>query len=226
MSESITRQGKVLDYVFKDKALLETALTHRSCSINNNERLEFLGDAILGFIIAEHLYHQLPDAPEGVLTRLRANLVKRETLAGLARSIDIGSLIKFGQGEKKSGGWRRDSILANTLEAVIGAVYLDAGINTCNKFILNLFQDLFNNLKPDQTEKDPKTTLQEILQEKKLPLPVYEIIKEEGQPHRRIFTVRCHITGIDKEIIAEGRSKRMAEQAAAKKALDFYDSSR
>lgn len=226
MSEPIGRRDKIQDYIFRDKELLDTALTHRSHGNNNNERLEFLGDAILGFVIAEHLYQKFPDAPEGVLTRLRASLVKRETLAALARSLDLGALIKFGQGEKKSGGWRRDSILANTLEAVIGAVYLDSGIDECAKFIFDLFQDLFVELKTNKTEKDPKTTLQEILQEKKLPLPVYEVIKEQGQPHRRIFTVRCYVAGMDKEIIAEGRSKRMAEQAAAKKALDLYDYSR
>ena len=222
MNEPLARQGKIQNYTFKDRELLNAALTHRSYSNTNNERLEFLGDAILGFVVAERLYQLFPSAPEGVLTRFRANLVKRETLAALARSLDIGSSIKFGLGEKKSGGWRRDSILANTLEAIIGAVYLDSGIVACREFILDLFQDLFINLKPDEIEKDPKTTLQEILQEKKLPLPVYEILKEEGEPHRRIFTVRCHINGIDKEIIAEGKSKRTAEQAAAKKALDLY----
>ena len=223
MNDLHVRQVKILEYNFSNQQLLERALTHRSHGNDNNERLEFLGDAILGFIIAEYLYNTFPDIPEGELTRLRANLVKRETLAKLARTLDLGPLIRFGLGEKKSGGWRRDSILANTLEAIIGAVYLDSDIENCRDFILKLFNDSFSNLTPGKTEKDPKTTLQEILQEKKLPLPVYEIIQEEGEPHHRIFTVKCHVDGIDKEIIAKGRSKRMAEQAAAKKALDFYN---
>jgi ribonuclease-3 len=206
-------------YRFQNQSLLDAALTHRSAGRYNNERLEFLGDAILGFVIAETLYERFPQAEEGMLTRLRASLVKRETLAGIARDLDLGSLLRLGPGERKTGGWRRDSILANTVEAVIGAVYLDSDMPSCRTFILELFGPKLEGLKPDAAEKDPKTTLQEILQERRLPLPSYEVIAEEGEPHKRLFTVRCSIDCLPEAVTAQGRSKRSAEQAAAKKAL-------
>jgi ribonuclease-3 len=208
-------------YRFQNQSLLDAALTHRSAGRYNNERLEFLGDAILGFIIAESLYERFPQAEEGVLTRLRASLVKRETLAGIARELELGAMLRLGPGERKTGGWRRESILANTLEAVIGAIYLDSDIDACRAFILDLFRGKLESVKPDAVEKDPKTALQEALQEKRLPLPSYEVIAEEGEPHKRIFTVRCSIDCLSETVTAEGRSKRVAEQAAAKKALQL-----
>lgn len=211
-------------YHFQNQSLLEAALTHRSVGRYNNERLEFLGDAILGFVIAEVLYERFPQAEEGVLTRLRASLVKRETLAGIARELELGAMLRLGPGERKSGGWRRESILANSLEAVIGAIYLDSDMASCKAFILGLFGPKLEVLKPDAMEKDPKTTLQEILQENRLPLPSYEVVDQRGEPHKRIFTVRCSVECLPEPVTAEGRSKRVAEQAAAKKALQLIQS--
>jgi ribonuclease-3 len=213
-------------YTFSNTDLLEQALTHRSAGRVNNERLEFLGDSILGFVITEKLYVSFPDAPEGVLTRLRANLVKRETLARLARGLELGALVHLGPGERKSGGWRRDSILANTLESIIGAIYLDSGFEQCSRFILTLYQDLLNEQTMQSTAKDPKTVLQEWLQSRKLPLPVYQVIAEQGEAHQRIFTVNCEVTGLGYQISANGHSKRIAEQAAAAMLLKKIEENR
>ncbi len=207
-------------YTFSHPELLEQALTHRSAGKNNNERLEFLGDSILGFVITDYLYSTYPEAPEGVLTRLRASLVKRETLAKLARTLDLGSYIRLGPGERKSGGWRRDSILANTMESIIGSIYLDAGMQPCSLFILDLYGELFANLDAANIGKDPKTVLQEWLQSRKLPLPVYRVIAEQGEAHERIFTVTCEIAHLNMKISAQGSSKRIAEQAAANLVLN------
>lgn len=211
------------NYSFQDSSLLDTALTHRSAGSNNNERLEFLGDAILGFVIAEALFERFPDAEEGTLTRLRASLVKRETLAGIARELDLGSYLKLGSGERKTGGWRRDSILSNTLEAVIGAIYLDSELNSCRSFILSLFEERLKSIKPGMVGKDPKTTLQEFLQERHLSLPAYRVIEEEGEPHQRLFIVHCDVECLDEPVVGQGRSKRNAEQAAARNALDLIN---
>ncbi len=207
--------SELAGHAFNDPELLEQALTHRSAGKINNERLEFLGDAILGFVITENLYRTYPDAPEGVLTRLRANLVKRETLARLARKLDLGSLVRLGPGERKSGGWRRDSILANTLESIIGSIYLDAGMDACSGFILRLYQDMLAELNIASISKDPKTVLQEWLQSRKLPLPVYQVIAEYGEAHHKTFTVTCEIAEITPRVSANGSSKRTAEQAVA-----------
>lgn len=189
---------------------------------DNNERLEFLGDAILGFIITERLFEIFPGEPEGVLTRLRANMVRKDTLAILARDIELGSAIKLGPGEKKSGGWRRDSILANTMESIIGAIYLDSDIDHCRKFVLNLYRKLLLDLDAGDIGKDPKTILQELLQAKGLPLPVYEVIHQRGAAHDRTFTVSCDVSGVEHQVIAEGRSKRAAEQSAAEAILKLF----
>jgi ribonuclease III len=211
------------DYRFKDKGLLETALTHRSVGKDNYERLEFLGDAVLGFVISEILFQTCPDAAEGVLTRLRSSLVKRESLAKLARGLELGEFIRLGPGERKSGGWRRDSILANTLEAIIGAVYLDSDYSQCKRFIMALYKDMLNGLDIENIDKDPKTVLQELMQSKKMSLPVYTVIAEYGEAHKRIFTVSCEMTELDVQVQAEGKSKRIAEQLAASKALDIIE---
>lgn len=174
---------------------------------------------MLGVIIAEQLYHRYPDLPEGDLTRLRSSLVKRESLAKLARKLELGEYLKLGEGERKSGGWRRDSILSNSLEAVIGAVYLDSGFSTCTKVVGSLYEDMLAEVNVESISKDPKTTLQEYLQARKLPLPTYTIVAEEGQAHARKFTVECNAEILPEPVRASGKSKRTAEQAAASKIL-------
>ncbi|MEX2516223.1 MAG: ribonuclease III [Gammaproteobacteria bacterium] len=208
-----------LGHTFSNVTLLQTALTHRSVGVDNNERLEYLGDAILGFVIAETLFRQFPNAAEGSLTRLRASLVKRETLAELAREANLGELIMLGTGELKSGGWRRDSILANAMEAVIGAIYLDAGIETCQQRILDVYKVLLAKVTPAKLGKDPKTSLQEFLQARHQPLPTYKVISEAGEAHQREFTVRCSVACMESSVEATGRSKQIAEQAAAEETL-------
>ena len=214
---------KAIDYKFRDETLLETALTHRSIGQGNNERLEYLGDAALGFIIADAVFRKFPKATEGELTRLRSSLVKGETLAQLGRELNLGDYIKLGPGEMKSGGWRRDSILANTLEAIIGAVYLDADMEICRKCVIALYRQLLLEVSPDKLSKDPKTTLQELLQSRRLELPAYHVLSETGDAHERLFNVECTIAEPNISVQAEGRSKRLAEQSAAEKALLVLD---
>ncbi len=219
MHESPQKLSQLLNYQFKDIQLFELALTHRSVGHKNNERLEYLGDALLGLIIADVIFHQFKDADEGELTRLRANLVKRETLARLARDMELGKYIKLGGGEMKSGGWRRDSILSNTFEALIGAIYLDSDFPACQKCVEHIYRELLQNSSADSIKKDPKTELQEFLQGKKSSLPVYTVIKEDGLAHSREFTVECQVEILDEPVVAVGRSKRNAEQSSAKEAL-------
>jgi len=183
-----------------------------------------LGDAILGFVIADEIYRKFPNASEGELTRLRASLVKGEKLAEISRELQLANEIKLGSGELKSGGWRRDSILANTLEAIIGAVYLDSNIESCRHFILTLYQSYLENIDPTDIKKDAKTQLQEYLQSRKHNIPVYEIIDERGSSHQPEFTVSCKIDLLDEAVIAEGSSKRKAEQAAAEKTMVILES--
>ena len=221
MSESLEQLEKRLNYSFSDKKLLELALTHRSADGANNERLEYLGDAILGFIVADVLFIELTDVAEGVLTRKRASLVKKESLAGLARQLHLGDFIKLGAGERKSGGWRRDSILSNTLEALIGAIYLDGGIENCRSFVTAIYAELLASPDLRESTKDSKTELQEYLQARKLPLPQYRVVAEEGQAHKRIFTVECRVEPLEKPVIANGKSKRIAEQLAALQTLQL-----
>ncbi len=198
---------------------MEQALTHRSLGNNNNERLEYLGDAILGFVIADIIYCKFSDASEGELTRLRASLVKGEKLAEIGRDIQLSNELKLGLGELKSGGWRRDSILANTVEALIGAVYLDSGIESCRNFILGLYQSHLENIDPTDIKKDAKSQLQEYLQSRKQDVPVYEVVEESGTSHHPEFTVSCKVDLLDELVIAKGTSKRKAEQSAAEKAM-------
>ena len=212
-----------LDYEFQNVQLLEQALTHRSAAGTNNERLEYLGDAVLGFIIANAIFRKFPQATEGELTRLRSSLVKGETLAELGRELNLGNFIKLGPGEMKSGGWRRDSILANTLEAIIGAVYLDADMEVCQRCVISLYRQLLSEASPDRLDKDPKTSLQELLQSRRLELPVYQVLSENGDAHERLFTIGCTIKAQGISVQAEGHSKRVAEQIAAEKALSVLD---
>jgi len=208
-----------LGYRFAEPELLAQALTHRSAGRRHNERLEFLGDALLGAIIAEALYRRYPTADEGQLTRLRATVVRRETLARLAQELDIGGCLQLGEGELKSGGHRRASILANTLEALIGAIYLDGGFEVCRERVTALFEQPLRRFSPVQLQKDPKTDLQEWLQARHLALPAYRTVKVEGQPHNRHFTVECELPGSMAAVRGEGRSRRIAEQNAATAAL-------
>ncbi len=219
MSDRLKNLEIKIEYIFRDKALLESALTHRSVGQDNNERLEYLGDAALGFIIADVIFRKFPQATEGEMTRLRASLVKGQTLAKLGRELELGDYIKLGPGEMKSGGWRRDSILANTVEAIIGAIYLDTDMEACRQFVMSIYRKLLTEVSPDKLKKDPKTSLQEFLQSRKQELPSYKILTESGNPHERLFNVECEIKSQDILVQAEGRSKRIAEQSAAKKAL-------
>ncbi len=219
MREPADRLCNAIGYRFTNRELLETALTHRSAGAQNNERQEFLGDAILGFVIADELWGQFPEADEGQLSRLRAKLVKRDALAAVARQLELGRYLLMGPGELRSGGQSRDSTLADALEALLAAVYLDGGYEAARTLILRLFDERVRSLSPDAQEKDPKTRLQEYQQARGLPLPDYEITKVTGEPHDQTFTVRCSIPGSDRESSGSGASRRKAEQAAAKQLL-------
>jgi len=212
-----------LGYEFADPALLERALTHRSRGSNNNERLEFLGDSALGFTISAFLFQQFPDLSEGELTRLRARLVRKESLAELARRMELGPALRLGAGELRTGGFDRGSILADALEAVFGAVYVDGGFDTARDVILRIYRDKLVALDEDASAKDPKTRLQEHLQSHGLPTPTYEVIEVSGQAHAQRFDVRCQVPGLTVEVRGTGRSRRAAEQDAAQKALAALD---
>ena len=209
-----------LEYDFKNEALLTEALTHRSAAAANNERLEFLGDGILNFIIAARLFEQYPEMQEGDLSRLRASLVNKDSLADIARSLELGQYIKLGSGELKSGGRRRDSILADAVEAVFGAVYRDSGFDTCRDLILRLYAEKLDTVPDVEALKDPKTSLQELLQSRRYPLPVYTVLEVSGKAHNQMFKVECSIEQLDCVTTAEGKSRRKAEQAAAKLAIE------
>lgn len=208
-----------LGHKFSDQKLLKTALTHRSFGSPNNERLEFLGDGILDCVIAAELFHRFPDLPEGDLSRLRANLVRQDALHRLAISLNIGVSLRLGEGELKSGGAERPSILADALEAVLGAIYLDAGFDVVYKVIADLYQSLLNELKPGQVQKDAKTSLQEWLQGRKKPVPRYRLLEATGAAHEQRFEVACEIDNPSLRTIGFGPSRRIAEQVAAEKAL-------
>jgi len=202
-----------------DEDLLRQALTHRSKSTSNYERLEFLGDSVLGFIVSSELYNRYPELSEGELTRLRATHVRKESLAEVARSIDLGSFLHLGSGELRSGGFDRDSILADALEALLGAIYIDKGVSAVQDCIHRLFDHRFSILNDEALEKDPKTLLQEYLQKSAIETPVYDVVEVKGAAHDQSFVVSCQVTGIDAPFIGEGRSRKKAEQDAASKAL-------
>ncbi|MSP53238.1 MAG: ribonuclease III [Gammaproteobacteria bacterium] len=218
MIVSIDLQKK-LHYTFKNESLLTNALTHRSIGNNNNERLEFLGDSLLNCIIAEVLFHKFPQATEGELSRMRANLVKQESLAMIARDLELGNHIRLGTGELKSGGWRRDSILADAVEAIIAAIYLDTDFLACQTTVLIWFENKLANITEIIDDKDAKTKLQEYLQARKLALPIYELLKTEGLEHNQIFYVWCRVPDLNGETEGHGQSRRHAEQMAAEKYL-------
>lgn len=212
-----------LGHSFDEPGLLVRALTHRSAGTRNNERLEFLGDAILTFLVAEHVYDTYPDASEGKLTRLRSRVVRRESLAGAARKLDIGDALVLGAGERKTGGHERDSILAGAFEAIVGALYLDSDLVTCRDRARALLVEWFEAALQDDGGKDAKTLLQERLQAQAKPLPTYRIVAVEGAAHRRSFTISCRVEGIDGDTIGTGSSRRRAEQDAAMRTMAILD---
>ena len=205
---------------FNNPELFTAALTHRSANAKNNERLEFLGDSILGFVIAQKLDDLFPEASEGVLSRLRASLVNQGSLAELARQHNLGDYLLLGSGELKSGGFRRDSILSDALEAIMGALFKDQGIDASKTWIETLFNDKLNELSLDNWQKDPKTQLQELMQSKKQELPEYTLVTMSGLAHEQTFKVRCQIPVLDITCIGSGISRKKAEQAAAELMLE------
>ncbi len=223
MIDGYEKLSRILGYEFQDRGLLEIALTHRSASSDNNERLEFLGDAVLGSVIAEQLYRRFPNAAEGELSRLRATLVRKETLAEVARSLDLGGFLRLGSGEMKSGGSRRDSILADALESIIAAIYLDRGIEPCHGFILKIYDERMMNLSKEEVLKDPKTRLQEYMQANRMELPNYEIVEIFGKDHAQIFSVQCQAPSMGRTSTGKGSSRRRAEQSAAQSMLEELD---
>ncbi|MEC8522824.1 MAG: ribonuclease III [Pseudomonadota bacterium] len=228
MNNPLLKLSQRIGYTFNDESLVTLALTHRSLSGTNNERLEFLGDSILNFVIAEALFRKFPNAKEGKLSRLRARLVKGDTLAEIAKEFDLGEFLLLGSGEMKSGGHRRDSILADAVEAIIGAIYLDAGQEAASDRILAWYDSRLQSLTLEDPIKDPKTRLQEHQQANKMSLPKYTVVSVGGPGNEQIFTVSCRIPQQDEAVTAEGSSRRIAEQAAAQlflKQLGLEDAS-
>ena len=215
----IEQLEKILKYQFNDKGLLELALTHRSFQGKNNERLEFLGDSILNFIIAESLFKEFNLLPEGDLSRLRSQLVKSATLSEIGITLSLGDYLILGEGELKSSGWRRPSILADSVEAIIGAVFIDGGISSANKLITGWYQERLEAINPNDIQKDSKSVLQELLQAKKIPLPEYNIVSIDGEAHNQHFKVSCSIPKLGLSIEGEGTSRKVAEQSAAEESI-------
>jgi ribonuclease-3 len=207
-------------YQFGNPELLRQALTHRSHSTPHNERLEFLGDSVLNCVIAALLYERFPNLPEGHLSRLRANLVNQECLSRIALALELGNELRLGEGELKSGGFRRPSILADALEAVTGAVFLDGGYDSAAAVLSRIFDPLLTELDPNTLGKDPKTLLQELLQGRRLSLPQYNVVSVQGEAHEQQFHVECVIPELDIRTSGTGPSRRSAEQSAARLAYD------
>lgn len=210
-----TRRTPDIPYEFANADLLREALTHRSAASRNNERLEFLGDGVVNFVVAGVLYRNFPDSGEGRLSRLRARLVRRETLAELARDLKLGDFLLLGPGEMKSGGHRRESILADAFEAVVGAIYLDGGFDAAESFLLTLYGERLEEEPQPGELKDPKTTLQEYLQARQIPLPDYVLTRTSGKEHQREFLVECRVDSLSLVAEGQGSTRRKAEQVAA-----------
>lgn len=215
----ITTLEKQLGYAFRDQAHLVQALTHRSKSANNNERLEFLGDALLETIISSALFHAKPNESEGDLTRLRATMVRTQTLAAIASDLNLSEYLIMGTGELRTGGFQRESIIADAFEAIIAAVYLDSDFETCRDVVMRIYAPKIAALPSAEALKDPKTRLQEHLQAKNLAPPEYRLIEETGPDHDKQFTVECHVG--ETIAVAKGQSKKKAEQAAAEKLISL-----
>ncbi|MCL1079241.1 ribonuclease III [Parashewanella spongiae] len=212
---------RTLGYKFKNDKLLTQALTHRSASHKHNERLEFLGDSILSIVISDALYHQFPKATEGDMSRMRATLVRGDTLAVIGQEFGLGEYLHLGPGELKSGGFRRESILADAVEAIIGAIYLDSDLETIRQLLLDWYAVRLKEILPNVNQKDPKTLLQEHLQGLKKPLPDYRVKKIKGEAHDQTFTVECKIEKVGQPVIGVGGSRRKAEQNAAAQMLEL-----
>ncbi len=215
MSLDYAALARNFGYAFKNHELLQQALSHRSAQGLNNERLEFLGDAIINFIMAQELFVRFPQASEGQLTRLRANLVNQQTLSEVADELSISDHLNLGVGELKSGGARRPSILADAVEAIIAAIFLDSNLDKCYSCVRHWYASRLDYIKLDESQKDPKTLLQEYLQSRKAPLPIYRILSITGQPHEQDFCVECEVQGLHARPQGKGLSRRAAEQAAA-----------
>ena len=220
MNDKLPRLEQKLGYQFQNKDLLIRAVTHRSAGSRHNERLEFLGDSILSLVIAEVLYHRFPNVSEGDMSRMRATLVREKTLAELAREFVLGDYLILGPGELKSGGYRRESILADTVEALIGAIYLDSNLEGIRTLLLNWYNERLDSIRPGVEQKDPKTRLQEFLQGRRRPLPTYAVTDVKGEAHNQQFTVECVIEDMEAAFVGIGSSRRKAEQAAAERALE------
>lgn len=214
MSE-LARLYKRIGYQFNDESLVEEALAHRSYGSTNYERLEYLGDSLLNFVIADEIHAKFPELDEGALSRLRASLVRGTTLASIARELELGEFLRMGTGELRSGGFNRDSTLADLVESIIGAVYRDSDFATARELVLTLFEERLQNPTPAEELKDPKTRLQELLQGRGLERPVYSVVKTEGKSHQLEFTVMCAIASHDVTVYAVASSRRKAEQVAA-----------
>lgn len=223
MNSSTETLQAALDYRFGDERWLQRALTHRSAAHDNNERLEFLGDALLNLVVADIVFHDYPKLPEGDLSRLRAALVRESSLADIARTLTLGEHVQLGAGELRSGGFRRDSILADTLEALIGAVFLDGGFDAARALCLRLMKTPLTELPDPAHLKDAKTRLQEFLQARSRPLPDYRVVTEEGPAHRRHFAVSCGLSDDVLSTLGEGTSRKLAEQRAAQQMLDLLE---
>jgi len=220
---NISRLEKSIDYKFENLNLLKEALTHRSAGAKNNERLEFLGDSILNFVIAADLFIRYPKSSEGDLSRLRASLVNKEGLYLVSQDLKLGDYLTLGSGELKSGGYRRNSILADAVEAIFGAVYIDSDLERCRKLILQLYHTQLENIPDANLLKDPKTRLQELLQSRKLGLPDYDVIEVVGQAHNQQFTVSCKIDKLELQTQGKAASRRKAEQQAADKIISLVE---
>ena len=219
MASNLEQLQRRLGYVFDDPELLTLALSHRSFTGPNNERMEFLGDAVLGLVVTDYLYREFSDAREGELSRMRSHIVRGESLAEVAKKLELGADILLGPGEMKSGGHRRDSILGDTVESLLGAVYLDQGIEAARDRIYDWFKSLFESALEVKPLKDSKTTLQEWLQQRGKSLPDYKLVDTGGEAHSRLFTVSCKIDAVGQEMTATASSRRRAEQMVAEQLL-------
>lgn len=224
MSSSLKILQTALNYQFKKESLLRQALTHRSYSSTHNERLEFLGDGVLNCTIARCLFEQFTQLKEGELSRIRAHLVRQETLVIVAQNLSVSKYLLLGEGELKSGGLQRPSILADAVEAIFGAIFCDAGFEAAQNVVTELFADLLKGIDPNNAGKDGKTQLQERLQGQKLPVPQYDIIDIKGAAHEQMFTVSCVIAALQIRTTGEGSTRRLAEQSAATIAMAQLDS--
>ena len=220
MANNIGQLQQRLGYQFIDPDLLTLALSHRSVAAENNERLEFLGDSILGLVVTDFLYREFPQAREGDLSRMRSHIVRGESLAEVAKQLALGPDLLLGSGEMKSGGHRRDSILGDTVEALIGAVYLDRGIEAAREIVTAWFKSFFDSALQAQPVKDAKTALQEWLQHRNKPLPDYQLVSTGGEAHSRLFTVSCKIAAVEVAMTATASSRRRAEQMVAEQLLE------